>query len=871
MSAAARFWAVDVHVHTPGSSDAADEHFGSADDIVAAAVAVGLDAIAITDHNTADWCERVAAAASDLALVVLPGVEITTTEGHLLAIFEEDTSATVIRDLLVRIGIQSADHGKLDISAEVNLAQAAHAVDEAGGIAIPAHIDRPKGLLQIGVKAHLQKTLLDESLSAVEIVKRETEAAIESRVGAERTLACVRGSDTFDGQAGHHALSGIGARRTWIKASRPDLVGLRHALADPALRLRLDEPLQVDYPLIERVSFTGGFLDGQSIELSRDLNCLLGGTGSGKSLILEAVRYTLNQQVDAAKFPAIAAEVHGRLSAALGPTGTVLVQVVTNGQTYRITRLYGTDGTPPPTVTQRSGDDWAEVDVDPAEVIELAAFSQGEILEHAREPVGRMSLVDAGIDLGPVNDEIARLERELRKNAKALIAGRTRVRTLEASAAQTTDVEEQVRKLSTFFDTETVKSQGSWSSERQRLGRAKKAADEVTVPSLAVPNIKLDPEVEANKDTFEKANTAMVELRAGIAAGLAAIETARAEAIDSLATLSTQWELRFVTFKKSLDDELEKVDAGESLTALRGRLEDLQAKLLEAQSAKTELETEARPGLEGLWTGREDMLKALHDRRHERRELRRGRVAALNGKMSGQVKLDVPNYGDFKEFRGRLEVLKVGSRLKDEVLAAIAKYRHPVRFGRSLWKGDVNELVDETQGIDAASIARFLSNIDERDLWSELLETQLVDRPDVLTVTFKKPQSDSYTPIENLAHGQKCTAILIILLADGATPVLVDQPEDALHAPWIEEYLVERLRDLRGSRQYLFPTRSPGIVVSADAEQIVTLSATAGRSEVEAVGSLERHDLNKLALFHLEGGPVPFKRRTKKLAVSTER
>jgi hypothetical protein len=86
------------------------------------------------------------------------------------------------------------------------------------------------------------------------------------------------------------------------------------------------------------------------------------------------------------------------------------VQVVTNGQTYRITRLYGTDGTPPPAVAQRSGDDWAAVDVDPADVIELAAFSQGEILEHAREPVGRMSLVDAGIDLGPVNDEIARLD-----------------------------------------------------------------------------------------------------------------------------------------------------------------------------------------------------------------------------------------------------------------------------------------------------------------------------------------------------------------------------------------------------------------------------------------------------------------------------
>lgn len=147
---------------------------------------------------------------------------------------------------------------------------------------------------------------------------------------------------------------------------------------------------------------------------------------------------------------------------------------------------------------------------------------------------------------------------------------------------------------------------------------------------------------------------------------------------------------------------------------------------------------------------------------------------------------------------------------------------------------------------------------------------QLIDRPDRLTVKFKKPDSGGYAAIESLAHGQKCTAILVILLADGATPVLVDQPEDALHAPWIEEYLVDRLRSLRGSRQYIFATRSPGIVVSGDAEQIVTMKATAGKGEVEASGSLERHDLNRLALHHLEGGPIPFKRRTRKLLVSTQ-
>ncbi|HET9871155.1 MAG TPA: hypothetical protein VFP89_01000, partial [Propionibacteriaceae bacterium] len=179
-----------------------------------------------------------------------------------------------------------------------------------------------------------------------------------------------------------------------------------------------------------------------------------------------------------------------------------------------------------------------------------------------------------------------------------------------------------------------------------------------------------------------------------------------------------------------------------------------------------------------------------------------------------------------------------------------------------------NDLVDADAGIKAADIGRLLSTIDDRDTWADLLESQTIDIPDVLDVKFRKPDEGTLAPIESLSHGQKCTAILVILLADGNSPVLVDQPEDALHAPWIEEYLVDQLRDLRGARQYLFATRSPGLVVSADAEQIITMKATAGRGECEASGSLERHDLNKLALHHLEGGRTPFQRRTRKLRAS---
>jgi hypothetical protein len=66
--------------------------------------------------------------------------------------------------------------------------------------------------------------------------------------------------------------------------------------------------------------------------------------------------------------------------------------------------------------------------------------------------------------------------------------------------------------------------------------------------------------------------------------------------------------------------------------------------------------------------------------------------------------------------------------------------------------------------------------------------------------SFGERPNDDYVPIERLAHGQKCTAVLTIALADGNDPLIIDEPEDALHTPWIEEYLVAKLRDLRGGR-----------------------------------------------------------------------
>lgn len=866
----ARFWAVDLHVHTPGSLDAKVEQYGTADDIVRAAIDAGLHAIAVTDHNTSAWCKQVAEAASGKGLIVLPGVEISTTEGHLLAIWEEGTDPVVVDELLVRLGIGRSARGKLDIAADFGFADTAREVDAAGGVAIAAHVEKPKGLLKLGVKAHLKKTLLCEEISAVEVVHLDTRSEVNTKIGGARKMAFVRGSDTWDVSLSCHALSGIGLRRTWIKASRPDLIGIRHALADPDLRVSLEAPNEAAYSRIESVEMIGGFLGGERIDLAPDLNCLLGGTGTGKSLILEAVRFGLQQQVDPTAFSAIRDEIDSRMNKALMNGSVVRLTLLSGGKRYKVERTFSPVGSDESKVFQQTADDWAEVDLDPAQLCPLAAFSQGEILDYSREPVGRVTLVDAALDLVDIDRRIDEAVCSLHTNARKLIKARERVGGLAEEAGRASDLKEQVRKLSDVFKTDAVKAQSGWTAEQALLQRTRKRIGDLEVPSMEVPDAVISHSVAENEKYFSQASNVVKKLKSLVDQALETLGSAITEAESEIMHISSAWDNGFIDFKSKLDEELEKVDAGSSssLTALRASLEQLQGRLARAKEAELELNSVAKPDLLSLQSEREDLVNDLHEARKERRSLRRARVSELNAKAAGLVKLDVPNEGDSKAFRDALTGIKVGSRVKEEFLNQLALRTHPLKFSRSLWAGDTAAIVDAANGIDATSVAKLLANIDDQGLWEELLEMQTIDRPDVLTIRFKKPDDNQYTAIEELSHGQRCTAILVILLADGDTPVLVDQPEDALHAPWIEAYLVDRLRDLRGSRQYIFATRSPGIVVSGDAEQIVTMKATAGHGEVEASGSLERHKLNRLALDHLEGGPVPFSRRAMKLRLS---
>lgn len=168
----------DLHLHTFFSNDACH----SPEEMIAAAVARGLNGIAITDHNTCEAHAHLAGKSLPPDFLVVPGVEVSTAEGHLLCLgatlpcLKGRPAAEVVRE-----------------------------IRKAGGVAVPAH---PFDRWRAGIRASVLDTL---DVGVLEVFN----AAVSWRGfnEAARDYAARRGWTGIAGSDAHHA-SAVGVAST---------------------------------------------------------------------------------------------------------------------------------------------------------------------------------------------------------------------------------------------------------------------------------------------------------------------------------------------------------------------------------------------------------------------------------------------------------------------------------------------------------------------------------------------------------------------------------------------------------------------------------------------------------------------------------
>ncbi len=233
-----REYVCDFHIHSTLSPCAALEMSPRA--IVAKSREIGLDMIAITDHNMVENCVYARRLTRDASPFVLFGMEIQTQEEvHLLALFDNHAAAAGLQDeiyaLLPAVANDVSFFGDQVVvdeddeivrfeerlllnSAQISLTDAVSRVKSLGGVAIASHIDSPT----FSVISQLGYVPADVPFDALEAVSME-EARRLSDLLMDPDVPLVAFSDA-------HYLKDIGARRTTLTMAAPSCEEIEKAL-----------------------------------------------------------------------------------------------------------------------------------------------------------------------------------------------------------------------------------------------------------------------------------------------------------------------------------------------------------------------------------------------------------------------------------------------------------------------------------------------------------------------------------------------------------------------------------------------------------------------------------------------------------------
>jgi len=240
----------DLHVHTCLSPCA--ELDMTPRQIVDAAKGKGLDILAITDHNSAENTEATRRAASGSGLVVLSGMEITSSEEvHVLALFEGGEDVMRMQDVIYenlppgendeelygeQVVVNEFDevmgfNTRLLITAtRLSLEALVGMIHSCGGLCVASHIDREA----FSVISQLGFIPGDAGFDALEFSSRLERDEAEERFGHLKTFPWVSSSDA-------HYIADVGGRTVTFTMEEPTLDEIR-------LALRVADGRRTDWP-----------------------------------------------------------------------------------------------------------------------------------------------------------------------------------------------------------------------------------------------------------------------------------------------------------------------------------------------------------------------------------------------------------------------------------------------------------------------------------------------------------------------------------------------------------------------------------------------------------------------------------------------
>ncbi len=934
----ARWWKFDLHTHTPASvdgrgSDSASSVPVTPRDWLLRFMRAEVDCVAVTDHNSGAWIDKLKAALVEMEeedhpsfrpLHLFPGVELSVNGGfHLLAIFGPETTTSDIDSLLGSVKYDGTK-GDSDGVTRKSAVEVVESIVSAGGIPIPAHASRRKGLLRLkegnGVITEIDSKTVAQVLGVEDILAMETVDLGARKPGIFGQLnirwAEVLGSDFHPpyrkGQDRYP-----GSHYTWVKmAGTPSLDGLRLALLDGArfsIR-RSDEgaidPFVVPQHFIESIQVSDarymGRVQSSELRFSPMLNAIVGGRGTGKSTVVHALRLAARREGDilSLKEDSIPYSTFVRFNrvyrsrvddGALTDRTKIQWIVIRDGIRHRVT--WRSNGSPAALQVedQAPGGGWvssSSQSVTPRR-FPVRIFSQGQIAELAGG--SRPALL-------PLIDEAAgasKLHGQLREAISGFFTSKARVRELDGQLAREDDLvvglEDVERKLKRF---EVSNHSTILRAYRTRARQDREADRQFTgAQDVARRIATLASEIEL-EDLPEDIATGTYEADRDYLRVMKALSTAVDIAVDELRSTAAR-------VRESSESHQEVLSRSSWKEALDQASADYERLVRELQSEGVADPTEygqlvqerqqITRALKVLESKKNERNRRVAESKGHRRKVQKARRAVSKARerflaealaQNDFVRISVRRYGDDARMieRSLREALGVvDDRFASDILVyengrpkgIVATLLRNLPTDPSQRGTELEDRLEKLKGrFESACLSgrvfgghfnNYLKREYERDpafldrLWAWFPE-------DGLDVEYSR-QGDGrdFRPIGQASAGQRSAAMLAFLLAYGAEPLVLDQPEDDLDNHLIYDLVVRQIRENKLRRQIIVVTHNPNIVVNGDAEMLHAMEFRNGQCMVSGAGSLQDREIRDEVCRVMEGGREAFESRYRRL------
>jgi predicted ATPase len=846
----------DFHMHTLDDKEFAyarpPNYFVS--DYVAALKSAGLRVAVITNHNKfeRDEFKTLAKVARKDEIFLLPGLELSVKDGlngiHMLVVFSDEwisnrENVNYIQSFLNVTFSGQAHFENENGRSNHDLNDTIRELDKFGRdyFLICAHVEVNNGLwggLSEGRIIELGKSDLfrRRCLGFQKVATHDKRVQVKSWLG-DWYPAEVEGCDC-------KSIEAIGkGKDIYIKIGAFTFEAVKFALLDHQNRVAA-KPAKREHSYVKRIAFEGDKLDGRLINLSPELNTLIGIRGSGKSTILEATRFALD--IDFGKNAADRDYKEGSVRNALAGGGKVTLTAVDRyGSEYEVRRIVG-----------------EQPDVYVAGKLQ-PGISIRETAIHKPIYFGQKDLSNTG--LGFENDLVEKLVGESLVDIRHAIAvQRHAVIEIVRRLQKRTDVGEkqkeyQAKKQDAEFRLRVFKQHGVEEKLQKQVdfeqdGRAIKDLSDFVVGYIQ----ELDDFIGRYADDFanrrkyvSQQNTAFFVEVFGIfdhiAKGFAEIgkiavlakneSTELGGRLKEFAALKDALKEEFAEIARKLSDELKSsgVTAIEPDEFLKLR------KTIENASQLLNALTKEREQQAALKTQLLAALTELNEQWHQEFKLIKRQLDSINEQETA-LQIEVEYKGDKTGFLKFMKDIFRGSKLRETTLTDMVNY---FADGAAIYRD-----FDGAKSIVGTAAATF------EEYFQGNLGALLTWRvPNAYAIRYHGKQ------LKHHSLGQRASALILFILSQRDNDVvIIDQPEDDLDNQTIYEDVIKLVRKLKPKMQFIFATHNPNIPVLGDAEQVIACAYTDDSIETK-IGSVDSPPLQEAIVSIMEGGSEAFQRR----------